>query len=283
MQPSANILGIIFALTSAFIWGAGDFSGGFATRRASQFQVLVVSAFSGLVILVAAALVWREPFPSIRGLMFAALGGASGALGIAALYRGLSTGHAASIAPTAAVTGAAVPVIFSGFSQGIPGQTQLFGFALAALGIWMLSSNSGEKGSITRRELLTAALSGIGFGFFFVFLGQVEPGIVFTPIIVARCFTLAIGLLLIRIYRLPLPSLSANPPALLAGVLDAGGNLFYVLANQLTRLDIAAVLGSLYPASTVLLASALLKQTISPKQWVGVLLSLTAIVLITLK
>jgi drug/metabolite transporter (DMT)-like permease len=125
-----------------------------------------------------------------------------------------------------------------------------------------------------------ACLAGIGFGGFLIFLGLVDPGKIFTPLIVSRCMTLCVGLLLIKLNRLPLPALSSNPTALLAGVLDAGGNLFYVLARQYTRLDIAALLSSLYPASTVILAGLILKEKISFRQGVGVGVCLAAIVLI---
>ncbi len=282
MLLPANLLGIIFALTSAIVWGSGDFAGGYATRRNSQFQVLAVSAFSGLVILIVAGFLWRETFPSARGMLWAMLGGISGALGIAAFYRALSMGHNASIAPTSAVIGAALPVVFSSFTEGLPAFTRLLGFGLAFAGIWLVSTASNSQGGVTRQGFLLACLAGLGFGGFFIFLGQVDRGKIFTPLVIARCLTLCTGLILIRLKRLPLLSLTSNPPALLAGVLDAGGNLFYVLARQFTRLDIAAVLSSLYPASTVLLASLILKEKGSRSQWVGVLICLAAIILITI-
>ncbi len=274
-------LGIGFALLSALVWGSGDFSGGMAARRSNQFQVLALSAFSGLVILVAAALVWREGFPSPQGMLFSALGGAGGAVGIAALYRALSMGHNASVAPTSAVIGAALPVVFSAVTLGPPGAIHLAGFGLAMLGIFLVSLPGNAAVRVSRQGFLLACLAGIGFGAFFIFLGQVDPGKIFTPLIIARCFTLVVGLGLVKGNRLALPGLFSNGWALLAGILDAGGNLFYILARQYTRLDIAAVISALYPASTVVLAAIVLKERSSGLQRLGVLVCLLAIVLIT--
>ncbi len=93
--------------------------------------------------------------------------------------------------------------------------------------------------------------------------------------------TFGVGLLLVAFQRLRLPSLAASRWAILASVLDAGGNLFYVLAKQYTRLDVAAVLSSFYPASTVILASLILGERVSRYQWAGVILCLCAIGLVS--
>lgn len=275
----ANFLGVLLALASALVWGSGDFTGGYATRRDSPYTVLAVSAFSGLVVLVIAALALREPFPAPDNAVWAILGGVCGAVGIAMLYRALSTGRAASVAPTAGVISAALPVIYSALAHGLPGAAQAAGFALALAGIWLVAG--GAAGGWAPREFRLACLAGASFGLFFIFLGLVETRAVFTPLVLARSMTFLAGLVMMRAYRLPLPSPSANPPALLAGLLDAGGNLLYILANQYTRMDTAAVLASLYPAATVLLSALLLKEKVSPRQGMGVIACLAAIVLIT--
>jgi drug/metabolite transporter (DMT)-like permease len=279
---AATLIGVLLALTSAFVWGGADFSGGFAARRDSQYQVLALSALSGLLLLGAAALFWQETFPPARGVAWAMLAGVTGGLGIAGLYRALSIAPASIIAPTAGVIGAVLPVLFGGFTQGLPMLTTQLGFGLAFAGIWTVAGGSSAATPASRRGFYLACLSGLGFGGFFISLGQVGGGLVFTPLLITRTLTLATGLLLVRLARLPLPSFAANPPALLAGLLDAGGNLFYIVALQYIRLDIAAVLASLYPASTVLLAALLLKERISPRQGLGVLICLAAVVLISI-
>ena len=282
MTPSMNLVGMILALASALVWGGGDFTGGYATRRASQYQVLALSAFSGLVVMIVAALVWRESFPSLRSAVWAMLAGASAALGIAALYRSLSLGQAASTAPTAGVISAALPVVYSGLTSGLPALSRLFGFGLAFAGIWLVAAAVSKKEGDSAQAFRLAWLAGIGFGAFFIFLGLVEPGKIFTPLIIARSLTLMTGLVLMRLNRLSMPALTGNPPALLAGILDAGGNLLYILAKQYTRVDTAAVLASFYPVSTVLLAALILKEEVTMRQRVGLVLCLGAIALITI-
>lgn len=277
MQP----LGVLLALLSALVWGGGDFVGGLATRRSSQFHVLAVSALSGILMLVACAGLSREALPSARAFAWAVPAGLSGALGIANLYRGLSLGNAAAVAPTAAVIGAAVPVIVGLFTEGWPRATQLAGFLLAIAGIWFVTKSSAAAAGV-KNGLRLAVLAGAGFGGFFVFIAQVPPGAVFLPLAVARVMALGVAVVSLTARGVPWLSLTSNPNALVAGVLDAGGAVFYVLARQWTRFDVAAVLSSLYPVSTVLLARLLQQEHVRPVQWMGVALCLAAVGLMTM-
>jgi drug/metabolite transporter (DMT)-like permease len=278
----ANLFGIFFALASALSWGGGDFSGGFATRRSNQFHVLAVSSLSGIVILVVCTLIWHEAIPSTSSLIWAAAAGVVGAVGLASLYRALSLDSAATVASTSGVIGAALPVVFSALVDGMPGIPRLVGFLLTFLGIWLVSRSVGADTSISRRGFFLACLAGVCFGGFFILIAQVNSGEVFLPLIVSRFVSFCVALLFIWFNRLSLPSIKSNPVTLLAGVLDALGNVFFLLAVQFTRLDIAVVLSSLYPAFTVLLSFFILKEKISRSQRVGVVVCLAAIVLITI-
>ncbi len=275
-----DVLGIIFAIISAATWGGGDFSGGQAARRSHQFQVLLLAAGSGMVVLLISAMVRGESLPDGRSMLWGAAAGAAGALGMAALYRALSRGNTASVAPTSAITCAILPVFFGLFTAGLPKPAQLVGFALAFVGIWLLSRSPSRGEKAFKEGMLQAFVSGIGFGGFFIFMAQVGKGQVFAPILVARSVTLIIALIMLRLNHLPTPRLTSNPMAVLAGVLDTGGNVFYLLATQFTRLDIAALLSSFYPASTVMLAGLVLKEKIAPAQWAGMAACLLALILI---
>lgn len=276
-----NLIGILFAVTSAMVWGSGDFSGGQAARKSHQYQVLMLAALSGMVVLTISAIIKGEGIPSSRSIVWAILAGTAGALGMGALYRALSLGHTASVAPTSAITCAALPVLFGLATAGLPKATQLAGFVVAFLAIWLVS-RSPSAGEKTFREGMTLSfLSGIGFGGFFIFISLVDKGQVFIPVLVARTSTLIIALILLGANHIRVPGLTSNPIALLAGVLDTGGNVFYLLATQFTRLDIAALLSSFYPAMTVILASIILKEKVSRTQWAGMVLCLVALTLMT--
>ena len=278
----ADLLGAIYALISAMVWGSGDFSGGLAARKSDRYQVLMLAALSGMAVLVVCALVWGEHFPSSNSIFWGILAGAAGALGMAALYHALSLGHTASVAPTSAITCAALPVLFGIVTAGLPRTTQLVGFVLAFLGIYLLSKSASAGEKTFREGMFLAFFSGIGFGGFFIFIAQVDKGQIFTPILVARTVTLGIALLMLRLKHLPTPGIISNPVGILAGVLDTSGNVFYLLATQYTRLDVAAVLSSLYPAGTVILATLILKEKVSRAQWAGATLCLLAVGIINL-
>jgi len=268
-------------MVSAVVWGSGDFSGGQAARKSHQYQVLMLAALSGMVVLTLSALIRGEGMPSERSIFWAVLAGSAGALGMGALYRALSLGHTASVAPTSAITCAALPVLYGLITAGLPKLTQLAGFGLAFIGIWLVSRSASAGEQNFREGMILSFLSGIGFGGFFIFIALVDKGQVFFPILVARTVTLIIALIMLGVKHLRVPGLTSNPIALQAGVLDTGGNVFYLLATQFTRLDIAALLSSFYPAMTVILARFVLKEKISQTQWGGMVVCLVALALMT--
>lgn len=279
MNPEAAA--IFFGLASAASWGAGDFSGGLASKRQSTAVVIVVSQLFGVIILVGLALLWQESVPAARGLLYGALAGIAGAFGLVALYRGLATGQMGVVAPLTAVIAAGLPVLFGILSAGLPAAQQLLGFAFAFAGIWTISRN-GPAGAVALRDLLLPLFAGAGFGLFFIFIDQVSEEAVYWPLVAARLASMTMLSLFLLGRRRATKRRPLNLPLLaLTGALEAGGNVFFALASASGRLDIAAVLGSLYPASTVFLAWLILKERLSGRQWAGIAAVLAAIVLIT--
>jgi len=244
--------------------------------------VLALAALSGSALLALLMFVRGEALPAGADLLWAAAAGLSGSLGVAALYRGLAIGRAAIVAPVAAVISTAIPILVSAAWDGRPGWLRLVGFGVALAGLWLVSQSAVGGGGLDRHSLVLAGAAGAGFAGFFIFIALIEGNAVFAPLLVARLMYIVMAALLLAVRRVPWPALASNPTALVAGVLDIGGNVFYVIAQQLARLDVAAVLSSLYPAPTVLLSWLLLKERMSPAQWLGAGLCLLAVILIAL-
>jgi drug/metabolite transporter (DMT)-like permease len=277
----SSFIAAAFALAAAAAWGSGDFSNGLAARRFGPFQTVLISYSVGLVGLLIVALVSAEPLPPPADLAWGALAGLSGALGIIFLLRGFAAGRMGIVAPVSAVLGTAIPVIFAALTEGLPRQLQLLGFGLALVAIWLLSRPEGADGRSS--ALGMAMLAGLGFGGFFTALGQVGPSARFWPLIAGRLAS-CILLVAFAIFRRgsTLPPLPILGLMALGGSLDLGGNLLFLLSIQSGRLDVAAVLGSFYPAATAILAWLIVKEHIAGVQMFGVVVAILAIVLITI-
>jgi drug/metabolite transporter (DMT)-like permease len=278
---TTSLLGILSALASALSWGGGDFSGGYASRRSLPFQVLVASGVISMLFFLCSALIIGELSPTPLSLVWAMCAGFAGALGLGALYQGLAKGSAAIVSPTAAVLGASIPVVFSALSEGLPRLERLVGICLGVIGIWLVSLTGSGDLHLRRRDLTLAFLAGGSFAAFFIFLGEIPAGSIFFPLAFAKVISVLTALIILIVQRqriFPAP----DPILILVGVLEAGGNWGYLLARQLTRLDIAVVLSSMYPAVTVVLAWHFTHQHISKIQLAGITICLLAVVLIAL-
>jgi drug/metabolite transporter (DMT)-like permease len=284
MAGTSIVASVLYGLAAALTWGVGDFSGGFATRRARVFSVVLLSQTLGIVLLALLAVLTGERPPAPADVAWGAASGIAGLVGIAALYRAMALGQMGIVAPVSGVITAALPVVVGALTQGLPSPANLAGFALAFAGVWLISRSAGHEGERTRPAGIgLAVLSGLGFGCFLVLIAQAEHGTVFWPLTAARAGSLAVLVLMFLVRR---PSLqvtrSAALPIVLAGTLDSAGNLFFVLASQAGRLDIAGVLSSLYPATTVLLALIILREGLKRWQVAGVICALLSIPLISL-
>jgi drug/metabolite transporter (DMT)-like permease len=275
-----TFLTAMFALSAATAWGSGDFTGGLASRRVGPFHTVLISYSVGLLLLLIVALARLEKLPPIADLVWGALAGISGMIGLVFLFHGFAIGRMGIVAPVSAVLAAALPVVVTALTEGLPRDLQLIGFGSALASIWLLS----RPESFGRRPegFGVALLAGLGFGGFFTILDQVGDSAVFWPLVAGRLATC--GLMVAFALSTGKPIIPPSSPLgllALAGVLDVGGNLLFLLAIRSGRLDVASVLASLYPAVTAILARLIASERLTRLQVIGVAVAVLSIVMIT--
>ena len=136
---NAPFLAALLALTAATCWGAGDFTGGLATRRSDAFRSVLITYTVGLAALAIVTLIRAESLPPLADLGWGAASGLTGMIGLGLLYRGFAIGRMGIVAPVSAVLATILPVIFNALTEGLPNELQFVGFGVALAGIWLLS------------------------------------------------------------------------------------------------------------------------------------------------
>ena len=277
----------LLALGSALLYGAGDFTGGLATRRAATLPVIVLSQLSGLVLLVLLLPFLPPASPSRTDLLWGAAAGLTGGAGVALLYHGLAMGRMAVVAPTTAVCAVAVPVLVSVALGERPAPLAALGIVLGIGAIVLVSQQtlSEPAAGAPRAGRLPpgvgiALVSGVAIGLFFLSLAQTRTEAGMYPILASRATSVTLfGLAAVagrRSLRLPGVFLLT----LVCGILDMAANALYLIAARAGPLSVVVTLSSLYPASTVILARVVLGERLNARQVAGVGCALAAIVLI---
>ncbi len=282
---------VLLALASAITYGTADFCGGLATRRAPARAVVTVSQAVGLVTLMAVLLLANRAQPSSADLAWGAIGGLSGMVGLVLFYQALASGVMSVVAPTTAITSAVVPVVVGVALGERLGAAAVLGIAMAIPAIALLGAGDAPTGAATgaperaraRSALLLAMAAGLGFGFFFVALSRTSDDGGLWPVAAARVSSVVALVLVAAVTRAWRDVQRAvSPLTVTAGVFDTTANVLFLLAAQRGLLAEVAVLASLYPASTILLARIVLHERLGPRQWLGVGLATLAVVAIAL-
>lgn len=284
-----ELMALLSGLAAAMSWGAADFAGGVASRHAAAVRVVLASQIFGTLALAVWGLYAREAMPGRGELLWGAVAGLAGGVGLMLLYLSLARGKMGVAAPLTAVASGGVPLLVGLATEGLPGPAQLAGFVAALASIWIISRP--EEGATMRpADVFLPLLAGVGFGAFLAILGRLgeSAGIVW-PLMAARAASISLmsAVVLAGWWRARGRSGHPRVPfpwalAALAGLGDTAGNALFVYSTQTGRLDVAAVLGALYPAGTVLLAWVVLGERLSPRQSVGVGVALAAVALIAL-
>ena len=286
MNGSGTAAGL--GLLSATTWGGSDFVGGVGARRAPALLIVASGHIVSLFLLLALCRAMGIAIPGSSFLLYAALGGFEGSLALAVFYRALAMG---AMGLTAALTGlltALVPVAFSILHDGLPTPLTAIGLAMGLAAIWLITRTSSPKGTDTAAPstppaaLVLGALAGIGFGTQLILFKMASGGGILWAMTSARAAGVAALILVIAAMPPKAPWRGFWLTGILAGTLDTLGNLFYIQATRFGRLDVAAVVCSLYPGGTILLAALVLRERPARRQIAGIAVALAAVALLSL-
>ena len=271
----------LLALCGAFSWGVGDFLGGVASRRIAVLTVLAVSQAIGLAGIVIWLVATRDPFPGAVELLPAVGAGFAGAIGLAALYRGLAVGAMGIVAPISAAS-PLVPLAVDAAGGTVPSVYQWLGIGLVLTGIVTLSL---EPAPVDGRRIAAGAglalLAALGFGGFVVGIDAGADESAPWAVAAARSASVA----LVVVVALVASTALRPPRSLLAalvgiGIFDTAANVFVAVATTHGAAGIVAVLSALYPVVTIVLARLLLHERLGPARRAGGGLALTGALLV---
>ena len=278
-------MGALLALVSSVAWGSADVAGGLGARRVGSVRIIAVNYPAGALILTVFALFVVPGTIDRDVLLLSLVTSIVGTIGMILLYAALAVGPMGIVSPLTAIGGAAIPVMV-GVLRGEP-LTLLFaiGAILAVGAVLLVSRESGPHARITPRALLLSAGAGLAIGLFLTALGIAPEGSGVWAATLSRWWSTA-GMIIVAVVLISRRGLASWRPypwlfAIGAGALDALANGFCQLAAQGGELAVVAVIGSLYPATTLLIAHFLLKERMSRVQWGGVALALAAVVALT--
>jgi drug/metabolite transporter (DMT)-like permease len=277
-------VGALLALVSSMSWGVADFFGGLASRRSSPAQVLSVSYPAGAVILTVLAVFVIPGDLTAEVLPYALAAGVIGGIAMFLLYAALTRGPMGIVSPITAVMSGLIPVLVGLVRGESLTALAILGMVGAAVAVFLVSRESGhphERAPVA--ALLYAVAAGIAIGMFLVAIGLSPQTAGIWTATLARWVTTIGTLAIVALFITRTPA--SNFPwrlAIAAGTLDAMANALFQLASQNGLLSVVSVIGSLYPAATVLLARVFLHERMNPVQVAGVLVAFGAVVALTL-
>jgi drug/metabolite transporter (DMT)-like permease len=261
-------------------WGIGDFGGGITSRRAPVLGVLGGSQLASLAVGTPILFALHEPAMGPADVAISVLGGLFAATGLAFLYRGLAVGRMGVVAPVAAVLTAAIPVGFGFITQGIPSIFAIAGIVVAVASV-VLVSRAPDDADARPSGLRYALAAGTLFGLFTIAASQLSDGLILSPILVIRLtsVTLVSTWVLVRKQPWRVPR-NLWPAVVGVGVMDMAATGAYLTAIAIGPLSIAAIMASLYPVVTTILAALVLRERVTPSHAAGILAAGVAVVLI---
>jgi drug/metabolite transporter (DMT)-like permease len=277
-------LGALSGFAAAGCWGVGVFAGGLASRRASVLATLIVADTTGALLALAVAVASAEDVPDIAGWAWAAAAGLCGLIGALAFLRAILVNPIGLITSTATMVSAGVPILFGIVTDDRPSALQWIGM-LAVLAAAVLVALPAGSRTLDRGALVLALTAGLWWGVFYICMSQAAASGAYTwwPIAASRAAAGAAAIAVALVgSRLTQVRRQASPLMVGAGAIDVAGTSLFLLSSSQSSLSIAAVTSSMYPAVTVLLSRAVLREHLAGIQIVGIVLALAGITLMAL-
>jgi drug/metabolite transporter (DMT)-like permease len=275
---------ILLALSSALVYGIADYCGGRASRFHPSAVITLIGQIVSLVLIVAATAVMGTAAPDTSTFVWGAAGGAAGAIGLASLYYAFANGAMTVVAPISAVVGAVLPVVVGLVDGERPEPIAYVGIAAAISAVALVSGAIGHRDRPTPPRIMGfAVLAGLGFGALFVAFSRTDPDSGLWPLVAARGMSVPFLIVICLVLGARVGKARHGLAlAVIAGALDMAANVLYLEASRGGLLSLVAVVSSLYPASTVMLAFALDHERVNRWQASGMGLAAVALVFVTL-
>lgn len=276
---------LLLALASALTWGAGDFFGGLATRQAKAVSTTLVSQIVGLIGLVVVSLLGAGGSIVGRDLAWGTAAGLCAVTGLGMFYEAMGRGAFGPVASVTSVVSGGIPIVVGLLMGERPPLTVLVGVYVAVVAIWLIAGEKTKPGDVgnSRSAMVLASGAGVFFGGYFVLLSRAGGESGLWPLVAGRvAASLALGLTIL-ILGYGNPNATGLPPArsfrlaAIAGLLDASANALYFYASRQGLLSVVAVVASMYPASTILLARIALRERVNRRRMVGMVTGLVAV------
>ncbi len=270
----------LLAIAAAFTFGVADFLGGLSTRKAAVVAVTLITNLAGAALAVLLVVVVDGAW-TVQAVAWGAVAGLAGLVGLLLLYQGLSEGPNRLVSPLSAVVAAAVPVIVGVALGDRPGAIAIVGICVVPIAVWLVAGGDIALAGASTRPLALGVGAGLGFGTFFVLLAQTPDDAGAVPLLMARATSVAVLIAASVATRPAMPAPSTAGVAVAAGALDMIANGLFLWSTLDGDLAIVGALVSLFPATTVLLAVAVLGERLDRKQTVGLALAVTAAALLS--
>jgi drug/metabolite transporter (DMT)-like permease len=273
---------VLLSLAASCCWGVADFVGGLQSKRIAVPVVLALVEGTGLVLVLVVIVAVGEPLPGGRAAVLSLVAGVGGVLALGCFYRALSIGTMSIVAPISA-TGVALPVVVGVATGDELSALVAVGLAVTVVGVILASRQAHDderRAAAGRLSIGLALLAAVGFGSYFVMSDAAADDSVWWFLVLSRVIPVPVLVALARRRAMPAPAPRTTALLALAGTLDCGATGLYALANTKGALSIVAVVGSLYPVATVVLARVVLGERIRLVQRVGVAAALAGVAMI---